>query len=129
MGMYTELVFNASLKSDTPEYVINAISFMVGYIEEKPKDFPLPDGRCEWLLRGSSCYFEKETEFKFYVDESDKRWRLISNSSIKNYENEIEEFLKWIKPYIEQGYCNLKNSYAIVTYEEDDHSTFYKLPN
>lgn len=44
MGMYTELIFGADLKKDTPKNVIEALKYMIGDTEEKPNDFPLPDG-------------------------------------------------------------------------------------
>ena len=57
MGMYTELIFGADLKKDTPKNVIETLKYMIGDTEEKPNDFPLPDGRCEWLFRCASYYF------------------------------------------------------------------------
>jgi hypothetical protein len=50
MGMYTELIFGADLKKETPKSVIEALKYMIGDIEEKPATFPLPDGRCEARL-------------------------------------------------------------------------------
>ena len=52
MGMYTELIFGAKLKKDTPNEVIEALKYMLGEIKTKPINFPLPDGRCEWLFCG-----------------------------------------------------------------------------
>ena len=52
MGMYTELIFGAKLTKDTPKNVIEALKYMIGDVEEKPDNYPLPDGRCEWLFRG-----------------------------------------------------------------------------
>lgn len=127
MGMYTELIFGASLKEDTPSTVIDALKYMIGETEEKPKDFPLPDGRCEWLFRGSSYYFGvSESVSKMWFDEIANDWRLSTRSNIKNYEGEIEEFLEWIKPYIKSG-SGYKDFYAIVTYEEAEEPTIYYL--
>jgi hypothetical protein len=41
MGMYTELIFGASFKKETPTQVIDALKYINGEIEEKPKkDYP-----------------------------------------------------------------------------------------
>ena len=125
MGMYTELIFGASLKKDTPETVINALKYMIGEAEEKPLDFPLPDGRCESLFQYGSYYFAiNEPVKRMWLDEVDKEWHISTRSNLKNYESEIETFLEWIKPYIESGSGN-REMYAIVLYEEFDEPTIY----
>lgn len=125
MGMYTELIFGASLKKDTPQTVINALKYMIGETEEKPSNFPLPDGRCESLFQYGSYYFAiNEPVKKMWLDEIDKEWHISTRSNLKNYESEIETFLEWIKPYIESGSGN-REMYAIVLYEEFDEPTIY----
>jgi hypothetical protein len=125
--MYTELIFGASLKRDTPNDVIDALKYMLGEIESKPTNFPLPDGRCEWLFRGSSYYFAvNEPVNKMWFDNIDERCHISTRSNIKNYENEIETFLEWIKPYISEG-SGCRNMYAIVIYETQDEPTVYYL--
>ena len=127
MGMYTELIFGAGLKKDTPENIIEALKYMMGEIEEKPKDFPLPNGRCEWLFRGSSYYFGVNSPVsKMWKDDIGKNWVLSTRSNIKNYEGEIEAFLEWIKPYIDSG-SGYRDMYAIVTYEEAKAPNIYYL--
>lgn len=125
--MYTELIFGASLKRDTPENIIEALKYMTGNTDAKPNDFPLPDGRCEWLFMGSSYYFGVcEPVSKMWKDEIRGSWILSTRSNIKNYENEIETFLHWIKPYIDSG-SGYRDMYAIVTYEESDIPSIYYL--
>jgi hypothetical protein len=127
MGMYTELIFGADLKKDTPSEVIEALKYMIGDIEEKPVNFPLPNGRCEWLFRGSSYYFGVSSPIsKMWKDEIGGNWILSTRSSIKNYEGEIEAFLDWIKPFIDGG-SGVRDMYAIVTYEEAEYPTLYFL--
>ena len=127
MGMYTELIFGAELKKETPERVINALKYMIGELEDKPDDFLLPEGSCEYVLKGSSYYFGvNKAAYKLWFDEISKSWRISSRSNIKNYENEIEMFLEWIKPYIESG-SGAKNMYAITIYEADFEPTIYYL--
>lgn len=127
MGMYTELIFGAGLKKDTPEKVIEVLKYMVGDTKEKPKDFPLPEGRCERLFRGSSYYFGvNEPLWKMWKDDIGENWVLSTRSNIKNYGGEIEAFLEWIKPYIDGG-SGYRDMYAIVTYEEDEAPKIYYL--
>ena len=127
MGMYTELIFGADLKKETPENVIEALKYMIGDTEEKPKDFPLPDGRCEWLFRESSYYFGVNSPVsKMWKDDIGGNWVLSTRSNIKNYEGEIEDFLEWIKPYIDSG-SGSRDMYAIVTYEEAEVPNIYYL--
>lgn len=126
MGMYTELIFGAALKKDTPNTVIQALKYMLGE-RDKPLDFPLPEGRCEWLFLGTSYYFGVSTCVnKLYYDNIGENYILSTRSNIKNYNNEIEIFLDWVKPYIEYG-SGTKNMYAIVMYEEQETPTIYYL--
>lgn len=126
MGMYTELIFGAKLKKETPNEVIQALKYMLDEIE-KPNDFPLPNGRCEWLFQGSSYYFGVNAPVnKMWFDDICGQWQLSTRSNIKNYNGEIEEFLEWIKPYIESG-SGCRDMYAIVTYEESAEPTIYYL--
>lgn len=127
MGMYTELIFGASLKKDTPNEVIESLKYMMGEIEEKPKFYPLPEGRCEWMFRGGSYYFGVHNAVsKFWQDDISKSWVLSTRFNIKNYEDEIDTFLNWIKPYIESGSGN-RDMYAIKIYEEQSEPTVYYL--
>jgi hypothetical protein len=80
-----------------------------------------------FLLRSAGSYsFPGTTEPSFKYDEIAKQWYLHFRTNIKNYDNEIEKFLDWIKPYIKQG-SGAANFYAIVTYEEDVIPTIYYL--
>lgn len=127
MGMYTELIFGAKLKKETPEQVINALMFIIGDVKEKPKDFPFSDGRIEWMLCGSSYYFGiSESVNKMWFDDITKSYHISSRCNIKNYENEIEDFLEWIKPWIDSG-SGTREMYAIVIYEEDEEPQIYYL--
>ena len=125
--MYTELIFGATLKKDTPSQVIEALKYMLGEKTEKPLDFPLPDGRCKWLFQGGSYYFAINNSVKhMWLDHIDKRYHISTRSNIKNYEDEIETFLEWIKPYVENG-SGSRELYAIVMYEEASKPTLYYL--
>lgn len=125
--MYTELIFGASLKKETPLAVINALKYMIGELKEKPSDFPLPEGRCEWLFQSGNYYFAVNNSVKtMWFDDIGKNWVISTRSGIKNYENEIETFLEWIKPHLDQG-SGSRDMYAVVIYEEQDEPTIYYL--
>ncbi len=127
MGMYTELIFGAELKKDTPTEVIKALKYMIGDTEEKPNNFPLPYGISEWLFKGSSYYFGVSMPIsKMWFDNIGENWVINTRSSIKNYKGDIQAFLEWIKPYIASG-SGYRNMYAVVTYEEAETPDIYYL--
>jgi len=129
MGMFTELIFGAALKEGTSSQVIEALKYMIGETKDKPSDFPLPDGRCAWLLRcGSYSFAVNNSVSKMWLDNIDNQWHISTRSNIKNYENEIETFLEWIKPHIDSGSGN-NDLYAIVMYEDEDTPKLYYLSN
>jgi hypothetical protein len=122
MGMYTELIFGAALEKATPNIVIESLQYMMG-MGTKPENFPLPEGRCEGLFRGSSYYFGVNGPVnKMWKDHGS--WVVCTRSNIKNYGREIEAFLNWIEPYISKG-SGIRGMYAIVTYEEGDPEIYY----
>jgi hypothetical protein len=124
MGMYTELIFGAELKSDTPIDVINTLRYLVGDIDI-PSNLLYTEDRNP--LMGGSYYFGVNTSVtKMYFDEISDAWVLSSRANIKNYGNEIETFLEWIKPFISQGSGN-REMYAVVIYEEAETPSIYYL--
>ena len=133
MGMYTEIIFGASLKKDTPSTVIDTIHRLIAGDEFNPDvsldvpDHPFFSTERRWLLiSGGSAYFPGTVEPKFWYDYSYEQWFLHFRTNIKNYDGAIEKFLDWILPYIDDGVGH-RNFYAIVTYEEADEPTIYYL--
>lgn len=125
--MYTELIFGARLKKETPEQIINALKYIIGDIEEKPSDFPLPEIIRHSIFTMASYYFGVSKSInKMWFDDITKSWHIGIRSNIKNYKSQIEIFLNWIKPYIESG-SGSREMYAIVIYEEDNEPTIYYL--
>jgi len=128
MGMYTELVLNCELKND-PTMVRRwkpIIDYMLGNTEEKPEtpDHPLftEHGRWSWMLRSSSYYFTPYSNSGLKEDnlyENKPMYFLHVKTDLKNYESEIENFLKWLKTYIDDSSYFL--GYYI--YEEDNFPT------
>lgn len=124
MGMYTELIFGASLKTDTPKEVIDTLRYMVGDID-KPEKLAFDSDRNP--LRGGSHYFGMINDVtKMYYNDTANCWVLSSRANIKNYENDIDAFLEWIKPYVDSGSGN-RDMYAIKIYEEQSEPTIYYL--
>lgn len=122
--MYTELILGVKFKKNTPNDVIETLRYMVGDID-KPKQLAFECDRNP--LRGSSYYFAiSNSVSKIWLDFIDDCWRLSSRANIKNYENDIEKFLEWIKPYIDEG-SGEREMYAIVIYEESSEPTIYYL--
>lgn len=125
MGMYTELIFGASLKQSTPENIIEELKFLTGLTSYKPKASSLPFELNP--LSGASYYFGvSESVTRMRYDEISKCWVISSRANIKNYENEIESFLEWIKPHIESG-SGKREMYAVTMYEEDSEPKIYYL--
>ena len=61
-----------------------------------------------------------------WLDDIDKCWHISTRSNIKNYENEIETFLEWIKPFIAGGSGN-REMYAITIYEDSEEPNIFYL--
>lgn len=127
MGMYTEFIFGARLKENTPQDVINTLKYYCGQLEEMVGlAFKTKSGRNP-LNNGGSYYFGViNTTPQMLYDSIAKSYIISSRTNLKNYEDEIEDFLKWIKPYCDSG-SGSNEMYAIVTYEEQDIPTMYYL--
>lgn len=123
MGMYTELIFGAEFKSETPKELIETLRWMSGDLKNEPDI-------CLWIeernpLIGGSAYFGIDSPVtKMWCEYG--AWKLSSRANIKNYKGEIEKFLKMVKPWIEQG-SGKRDFYAIVTYEESEEPTIFYL--
>lgn len=124
MGMYTELIFGASLKEDTPMEVIKRLKCVLGECGHgiKCKD------EFAHVLSMSSYYFGVSSSVgrMWQENTSNRNWVISSRSNIKNYNNEIETFLGWIKPFIKSGSGN-REMYAIVLYEDAEEPTIHYL--
>lgn len=136
MGMYTEIIFGAWLKEDLPQDVVDTINILVDADVQKLKDFcqsssapdhPFFQSDRPWLLQsGGSYYFPQVMRTEFQYDKIAEQYSLCFRTNIKNYDSEIEDFLDWIKPYIESGSGD-KDFYAIVCYESNSEPDIYYL--
>ena len=129
MGMYTELIFGASIKKDAPKEVINTLHYLVNgkkLYQDIEIEKTVTDGR-NVLNGGGSYYFGVcDGVAKMWFDDIINEWVVSSRTNIKNYESEIETFLEWIKPFIDSG-SGVRNMYAITIYEEQSEPIIYYL--
>ena len=130
MGMYTELIFGASIRSSIPDLDLAALKYLLGEGDE-PSELPNHEffmcDRWKYMTRCSSYYFAvRNTHRSIELDKISDTWLCSSRSNLKNYDSEIEKFLSWIKPFIEQG-SGERDFYAIVCYEEASEPTIYYL--
>jgi len=104
MGTYTKLHYNAELKRDVPESVVEMLRYMLGETETKPKkpDHALfGDTRWETMLQSDSYYFDADTHSTLRYD-TNGSYYLCVRCSLRNYCNEMELFTNWIRPYIDK---------------------------
>ena len=129
--MYTELIFGCSLKRDTPVIAINTLLWMCGK-KDKPEALPNhsffnDEENRKFIFQSGSFYFGiNKGVSEMWLDKIDNAWRISARGNIKNYNQEIEQFLDWVKQYVAAGSGN-REFYAIVCYEEQDVPTIYYL--
>lgn len=123
MGDYTSLVISARLRPDMPiEYLDSLKALISGEIEI----VDLLGGKVHRNpLRGSSAY-SPEGARSLQQTTHPSGWTLNVVSSTKNYDQEIELFLEWIRPYVSDGHGEL-GWWAIVTREEQHAPTIHYL--
>lgn len=114
MGNYTELRLVISLRDDTPIDVVRLLSKVagegdiglpVGTVLFDHESVPRPTMRhpffgCErWYMLLMATDFGSTTGSWFGLNTKD-HWVLMIHSSYKNYDNELDQFLNWITPYV-----------------------------
>lgn len=131
MGMYTALHFNAELKDDVPEYVIDTLKYMVGDVDKLPgriegaPTHPLFDtDRWRGMLRSDSAYFYARTRSELVTEYG--AWFIHVQCNLKNYDDEIAKFLDFIMPHV-RAYPGEFLGYWM--YEEDDRPTLIFYPD
>lgn len=143
MGYYTEFRFRAKLNENTPKEIVavldQAINNYSNYWEElaghempsimsvrdRP-DLPIdhPFGKCErWFMLFHSNNFDPETIKGSTFDK--KTLELSVHSEFKDYDNETDNFVDWLKPFIDLTHftevwskgedCEEKSIYKIST--------------
>lgn len=119
--MFTELILGCSLTKDLPKECVNALNNCINssdvIIDDFSKKYELMD-----ICYSESAYFGSSSNCKF--EEYPDYYQLSIRSNLKNYFQEIENFLNYLKPYVLLG-SGINNFYAIVTYEEDSYPTIW----
>lgn len=115
MGMYTELVFKAEIRGDIPDEVEAILDYLFNRGQDESKPTALPNHEFfslpRWSLIGScSSFYHTPFALSKYATgfvKEGKGGYVFSRSDLKNYGGEIEAFLAWINPYIEEevGHC------------------------
>jgi hypothetical protein len=112
MGYYTELKFDAKLKQDTPENVLNILKRVINErdlghdkVLFNTKDVFKPEldhpfFKCErwYMLFLSTNWNEEMRGGKFYEEKG--RWIISLHTEFKDQDNEIDNFFEWINPFI-----------------------------
>ena len=104
MGMYTELYLECKIDvSKMSDIEKDIITYMFDKSEEITPTI-LPGGelfkcyRWDMIGRGHSAYFQDDVDSKLIKENN--IWYIVNRCDFKNYDNEIQLFLKWVKPYI-----------------------------
>lgn len=130
MGMYTELHYNARLKRDVPPDVLLLLRSMCGEegiaLPSLPAHPLFTAERWKWMLCCDSAYFSAETHSEVHRDEIGKRYVLCVRCNLKNYSEEIEHFVDWIGPYIDERPGNFL---GFERYEETEIPTLIYAPS
>jgi len=112
MGIYTEFHFNVELINDIPSDVLKILEYMISRDNDKYDNvdkLQLPDHpfftnskRWVWMLHSDSYYFSADTHSTLRQDDSPYNITryLCIRCNLKNYCNEIENFVDWINPYV-----------------------------
>lgn len=134
MGMYTTLFLAVQFKEETPTEIIETIDRAVtgcgclngSYINLAPKFGQ--DNNLEhlsYVFNHFSFYQRGPSISKLDVDSSNL-YRLLVYSSFKNYNNEINTLIDWLKPWVDVQ-VNQANVIGWHWYEEDERPTLIEI--
>lgn len=70
------------------------------------------------MLTCSSYYFTPVNVNHFEYDSIANYWSLVSYSSFKNYDGEVEAFFDWLKPFVDDEPGTLIGYHRYEEYEE-----------
>lgn len=124
MGMYTRLNISCNIKP-SDEYYLDVLDFMTGRTQQRPdkwirlhpEELLFMTPRWEWMLKSHSYYFEHKPVSYLIYDYIGRFYVFGCDCDLKNYDNEIEYFLKWLAPALDTEGPVLAGYYH---YEEDD---------
>lgn len=123
MGMYTKFHIHLRFKESTPPAVIGVMKYLVERPQQEPPNYPeflqfMVHGRIKWMFTHASYYHCIRPATEFWFDEIAKQWILNATCDFKNYDDDIDTFMKFVFPHVERrGHAGYK------LYEEDEHPT------
>lgn len=130
MGIYTELYLCCSLKEDAPKSVIDAIEWMLAGEHNTPEPYIehqlFQKANAQFMLRTGSYSFVSGATHFFKKSRTSSQYTLIVRCDLKNYEEEIEDFIDWLTPYID---AKDGDHLGHKRYEEDGLPTLLLHPN
>jgi hypothetical protein len=78
------------------------------------------------LFHSCSYYFGAANSYsKFHYDAISESYHISTRSDLKNYTNQVERFIEYIKPYVIHGSGYDNKIFAYVQYEEAPFPTIY----
>ena len=133
--MYTQFSFTFSLKDDTPIKIINILEYLIDSennrlpfisMNENDKLFNTKTKRFQYMLNTSSCYFTDISYATLQHNKCGGYSAFHCIASIKNYDNDIELFIDFVKDYI---YLHGEEKLFVgwSRYEEDEKPILYYL--
>lgn len=99
MGMYTELIFKADVKKILPTDVEAVLQHLFNgdVLPSNLPEHPL-FGLPRWTMIGRGCSYYHVP----WVNSKYSEGYIFSRSDLKNYDGEIEAFIDWIRPYLDE---------------------------
>lgn len=130
MGMFTEFHYNVELIKNVPKNILDILHFMLDENRHKSIDtlmipsHPLFNSeRWKGMLLSDSFMFKADTHSTLRFDDIAKVYFLCIRCNLKNYNNEIENFIDWIDPYVEAYTDDFLGFYR---YEESEEPTIVR---
>lgn len=113
MGMYTEINICFDLIKNVSKDVVDILYYLINGVSVPFTELPEYDffkcDRWNMIACCDSYYFDGSTNSKMIFDGISDTWKINIRANLKNYDNEIEKFLNWLKPYIEtKGFIGYK---------------------
>ena len=130
MGMYTEIIVGCTLKKNLPKVCVNALTLISNRQEINENDKETEEFIKEYDLYNicwsESAYFGAPSHciFRGLEENYENYYSLSIRANLKNYNGEIEKFLKYIRPYVRWG-SGTNELYAMTIYEEDKEPTLW----
>lgn len=132
MGMYTELYISAGIKPKGRNkdaflrmFTLENLEHSLSHYSDLHECFTLSRILHGMIPNGCSFYFLPMSTCKCEWNSISENYSLTFRCDLKNYENEIELFMSWLMPMIDEP---LGQHIGHFRYEEDDAPTIlYKI--